>query len=115
MIEEAAQSLHGEESVGPPLSVDDKRWDVAWVYVGGGIAAFDLALIPLALCFVLVTLFWEENYGEESGSSGEPAAPLRTRRKKGWGGRHVRCPQQYKQNRVAFVGDFQSLRRHELL
>ena len=86
MIEEAAQSLHGEESVGPPLSVDDKRWDVAWVYVGGGIAAFDLALIPLALCFVLVTLFWEENYGEESGSSGEPAAPLRTRRKKGWGG-----------------------------
>lgn len=50
---------------GPPLTVEDPRWNAAWVYTGGGIAAFDLALVPLALCFLLATVFWEENYGNE--------------------------------------------------
>lgn len=68
-IQEAGESKHGGDAVGPPSTVDDKRWKVAWVYVGGGIAAFDLALIPLALCFLLALACWDENYGEECGSS----------------------------------------------
>mmetsp|Transcript_13577 Transcript_13577/g.30114 ORF Transcript_13577/g.30114 Transcript_13577/m.30114 type:complete len:625 (+) Transcript_13577:238-2112(+) len=69
-VQEAEESKHGGDSLGPPSTKDDKRWKAAWVYVGGGIAAFDLALIPLALCFLLALAVWDENYGEEHvGSS----------------------------------------------
>lgn len=47
----------------PPTTLSDKRWKTAWIYQGGGIAAFDLALVPLLLCFILALLLWEENYG----------------------------------------------------
>lgn len=48
-----------------PTTADDERWDVAWIYKGGGIAAFDLALIALALCYYLTWRKWDENYGED--------------------------------------------------
>ena len=63
MIQEAEGE--DQEELGPPALVDDERWNVAWVYRGGGIVAFDLALIPLALCFLLALAFWDENYGED--------------------------------------------------
>lgn len=65
IVEEAESSKHGGDLLGPPTTVDDKRWDAAWVYVGGGIKAFDLALIPLACCFLFCLASWDENYGEE--------------------------------------------------
>jgi len=65
IVEEAESSKHGGDILGPPTTVDDKRWDAAWVYVGGGIKAFDLALIPLACCFLFCLACWDENYGEE--------------------------------------------------
>jgi len=64
----AAQRWFVEEAdadvIGPPTDVHDPRWNAAWVYKGGGIVAFDLAVIPLALCFLLVLAFWDENYGQ---------------------------------------------------
>ena len=65
IVEEAESSEHGGDLLGPPTTVDDKRWDAAWIYVGGGIKAFDLALIPLACCFLFCLASWDENYGEE--------------------------------------------------
>ena len=39
-------------------------WDDSIVlYKGGGIRAFDIALVPLVLCFLLTLVLWEENYG----------------------------------------------------
>lgn len=61
LIQEAEESQYG-----PPAASDDKRWEAAWVYTGGGVAAFDLALIPLALCFLLALAFWDENYGNDA-------------------------------------------------
>ena len=65
IVEEAESSKHGGDLLGPPTTADDKRWDAAWIYVGGGIKAFDLALIPLACCFLFCLACWDENYGEE--------------------------------------------------
>ena len=73
-VQEAEDSNHGGDALGPPLNKDDKRWSIAWVYIGGGISAFDLALIPLALCFLLALASWDENYGEECVDSGDGRA-----------------------------------------
>ena len=63
--------LFGEAYAGPPTDVNDTRWDVAWIYKGGGIAAFDLALIPLSLCFLLALACWDENYGTDDNNDGD--------------------------------------------
>ncbi|KAL7541550.1 hypothetical protein ACHAXR_011032 [Thalassiosira sp. AJA248-18] len=41
------------------------------LYIGGYIAAFDVCLVPLALCAVLIMVLWEENYGEASASTND--------------------------------------------
>jgi len=44
------------------------------IYVGGYISAFDACLVPLGLCAVLITVLWEENYGEEKAAAATTAA-----------------------------------------
>mmetsp|Transcript_35694 Transcript_35694/g.106520 ORF Transcript_35694/g.106520 Transcript_35694/m.106520 type:complete len:610 (-) Transcript_35694:907-2736(-) len=63
---------------------DDAIWDEAILYRGGGIRAFDLALVPLALCLVLAVVTWEENYGDKvlprrtgKGNKGNMCSSLR--------------------------------------
>jgi len=73
-------SQYGPAAGGPPTDANDARWDTAWVYTGGGIAAFDLALIPLALCFGMALWFWDENYGEmKKEATGERKGHNKTR------------------------------------
>ena len=43
----------------------DEKWSNAILYKGGGIRAFDLALVPLIICGVLAMVTWDENYGND--------------------------------------------------
>ena len=42
-----------------------------WIYVGGYLGPFDIALVVLVICGFLALTLWEENYGEESSDSKE--------------------------------------------
>jgi len=44
--------------------------DESSFYVGGYIAAFDMCLVPLALCAALIAVLWEENFGEAAVKAG---------------------------------------------
>merc|ERR1719203_2725750 len=37
-----------------------------WLYKGGYLAPFDLAIVVLVVCVALTLVLWEENYGEEA-------------------------------------------------
>lgn len=63
--EESVWVTNGTEAL-RNIGADDPRWDVAILYKGGGIRAFDVALIPLVLCFILAVVLWEENYGNRA-------------------------------------------------
>lgn len=68
---EQQESVQGAalSMIGLPTDAYDTRWQAAWIYKGGGIAAFDLALVPLALCFLLALFLWDENYGDKDGGA----------------------------------------------
>ena len=38
------------------------------LYIGGYISAFDVCLVPLVMCAIIIAYSWEENYGEDVGA-----------------------------------------------
>ncbi len=46
-------------------AVDDRS---SALYIGGYISAFDMCLVPLVMCAIIITYSWEENYGEDAGA-----------------------------------------------
>ena len=63
--------LRKKHDVGGDMSDINGSGDVpreSLFFVGGYIAAFDMALVSLVACAILIIFLWEENYGEATGN-----------------------------------------------
>jgi len=77
-----AQEQAFGDHIGPPQALDDPRWNVAFVYKGGGIRAFDLAQVALFLSFILALALWDENYGYQKDMDSSSSSSQQKGRKK---------------------------------
>jgi len=58
------------------ISNEDKY---TWLYKGGYLNPFDVAILVLTICGVLAMFLWDENYGEDSVASDEEGSSTRNK------------------------------------